>query len=196
MHRHALHPEEGGERLVPGLEGVGDHERPHAVDEVCGRAVVIVVEVREHEQVDAADAEQLEAGVEPFGVGARVDERDRARRAHDERVALTHVARGVAPVGGERGRPHERTAECGTGERRQHDAHERTGAPGGHPCTPAAVPQHPGEHGADREGGEHEGTGHTARPGQHRERPARHAGGDETDPLRREPREPQHRGRE
>lgn len=72
----------------------------HGVD----RADVVAVEVGQHQQVDAVDAEQVEARLQPVRVVPGVDECDRIRTrtvsagpvdspAHEHGVTLTHVFR-------------------------------------------------------------------------------------------------------
>lgn len=86
--------------LAPGLLRVGDGERVDSAEKRVGGAVVVVVEVREDEEVEPFDAEPVEAGVDRLGLGTGVDERDRLGRADEQRVALPDVARGVPPVAG------------------------------------------------------------------------------------------------
>ena len=72
----------------------------HPVGHGVHRADVVAVEVRQDEQVDAFDAEQVEACAEPLTVVAGVHQGDsRPRRpAHEHGVTLADVARRHGPV--------------------------------------------------------------------------------------------------
>lgn len=63
-------------------------------------ADVVQVEVRQNDEVQALDAEARQAGAESLGFGPGVDERDRALRSPERRVALAHVAHRHLPVRG------------------------------------------------------------------------------------------------
>ena len=92
------------EPLDHGLVG-GPPGRPHqnalghSVHDL-DRADVVVIEVGEHEQVDALDAEGVETALQERSIPPRIDERDLAAVPHEQRVALAHVALRDAPLGG------------------------------------------------------------------------------------------------
>lgn len=77
-----------------------DERGLHPVGHGVHRSDVVTVEVREDEQVDAVDAEQVEARPEPFGVVPGVHHGDSrsGRPAHQNGVPLTDVARRHCPV--------------------------------------------------------------------------------------------------
>jgi hypothetical protein len=174
------------EHVDDGLVGVAAHrpdQRPADAprDDVDG-AHVVGVEVREHEQVDAVDAEAAEAAAQRLLVVAHVDERDLARAADQHRVALPDVALGHRPVARHRGplarpdagdRPdedderagqhHAEHPSCPSPRAREHDRGEDHGQAGQHHhAGRAARPRDPGQrprgdrtrHGADP-GGRH-----------------------------------------
>ncbi|MFS2031888.1 hypothetical protein ACEN85_17495, partial [Curtobacterium sp. CT11-45] len=59
---------------------------------------MVPVEVRQHEQVDPVDAQEVQAGAESLRIVADVHQCGAAPAADEHRVPLSHVARGDGPV--------------------------------------------------------------------------------------------------
>ena len=120
------------------------------------RADVVAVEVRQDEQVDPGDPEQLQARPEPFLVVAGVHQRDGVVATEQHGVPLPDVTRGDRPVARHRAPDDEH--RDGDGCDTDHDHH---------PCCeqqPGAEPP-PDQHG-DRDAAAHQHRGgHTERPG-------------------------------
>jgi hypothetical protein len=117
---------------------------------------VIAVEVREDEQVDLVDPEQVEAGAQPRGLVAGVDERRPARAADDCRVPLPDVAH--------RDRPSRRYGRPGD------DVRHRDGTDADEPDDRRDDGQRPAEppadqHGRGQRGAHGAGDDDTGRPG-------------------------------
>ena len=181
--RRAPLPQVGDQPLVPRLARRADQGAVDAAENRLRAADVVEVEVAEHEQVDARDAEVIEAGRERLGIRPRVDERHHVGAAHEHRVALPDVAGGDLPVGGScehlhradaRGRAHE------TDQRQQrHAPRHRPGAS-----------RHRGEgghEGAHRDHEEQHDPRRTGRPGQRRTGQPREEVRDGRDPGRGQP---------
>lgn len=118
--------------FVSGSADRSDEGRLHPVGYGVHCTDVVAVEVRQDEQVDAVDAEQVEARAEPLAVIAGVHQGDcRPRRpAHEHGVTLTDVARGHGPVrwqtgthdDARHGDDHHADHEDGTGEQQETEA--------------------------------------------------------------------------
>ena len=107
---------------------------------------MVQVEVREDEQVDPLDPQLPQTVRERLGVGTGVDQQHRIARAHENGVALAHVARGDGPLrrdGGAGDGVGDRTrGECG-----RHGCCEHQDR--GHPCPPAGTDDEHRDGGAD-----------------------------------------------
>lgn len=160
--------------------------RPGQRDVDVGRdlvhgADVVAVEVRQHEQVDPVDAEQVQARAQSLRVVPGVHQRGARPVADEDRVPLADVARRDRPVAGEPG-PDDRPRD----ERRcdaDHPDHRRD-------------QQHPGpeccgyEHRGDQSRADRRGRRHAEQPGGPRHRGERQCSGtvrDGTDGRGRRP---------
>ncbi|EYT62165.1 hypothetical protein H489_0114200 [Curtobacterium flaccumfaciens UCD-AKU] len=131
------------------------------------RADVVAVEVRQDEQVDPADPEQVQARQEPFLVVAGVHEGNGVVAAEQHGVALPDVARGHRPVAGDGAAHHEHR----DGDRCDTD-HEHG------PCgeqQPGADPA-PDQHGRRDAAAHQHGGGHAEHSGRPRRRGVRQGG--------------------
>ena len=160
----------------PGDERVACPARPLAVERPMDDRVdpsddggcpagVIGVPVGEHEQVDAVDRQEVEAPAQRRRIGPGVDERRRAARAQQHRVALADVACRERPRPGAK-RPAERRGAHADADRNGDGDQQHRDRSGTKPWPRRAI-----EHEPERERGAHDEQ-HRARgirnPGQSR----------------------------
>ncbi len=183
-HLGPCHGEGVDEPLVGRPAGRADE---HAVDPAHhdgGGAHVVGVEVGEHQQVDAVDAEPAQAAAERLLVVADVDERRPSRAADQHGIALPDVALGDRPVVGHgRALARAHPDDPASGDHEAPGQQERQ-----HPPGRARRPgQHrPGrQHGQPDQDGEAEGSPGPLHPGQG---PGGDRPGDGPDPRRGHPR--------
>lgn len=181
--------------LARRLTGIGHRDLRDASRERVRGADMIVIEVREHEQIDPIDPEQVEAPIEQHVVRTGVDERDALGRPDEQGIPLTDVARREPP----RRRPRQPLVQPAA-ERQaapQHEDEHRDATDGEPESTERCLPR-PRSHergDTEQERGERGRAGHARQPRPARPGPRRDGGRDHADPLRREPCEPQHRCR-
>jgi len=188
LDRHRRLPE-GVQRAFIGLPDRSLDERALRPFGDPGQASDVVrVEVGEHEELQPRDAEPVEARRGGLRLPSDVDHGDRVSVAHQERIALTHVARGDDPVA----RDGRRAPDPPAGDDAQipdRPDREQGGRRQRHSARSTAREQEDGRR-AERDRAEGSTCG-PRRPGQRR---AGKAGGDGRhlrDPRRRDPREPQ-----
>ena len=136
LHLGAPRPEVGDHALVCVLACRPNDDLVDQSNDGVDPANMIKVIVREHEQIDAINAQLIKAGSEKRGIRSRVDEGNRTGAAHDEGIALPHVATGDLPVAW----PPKLLSNSPTGERSR-IAHEREHQSYRRPASPATPPQ-------------------------------------------------------
>nr|WP_258070737.1 hypothetical protein [Pseudoclavibacter sp. AY1F1] len=140
--------------------------------------------MRQHKQRQVTDAKRLETGQQGLRFCSGVDKSRALSRANDQRIPLPDVAGRVPPIARDaaaqvHGLANER-ADVGD---KRHAQQQRE------PGSPAMDEQHKG----DNRDKAQDGAWQAARPRQERAWPAADGHGDEPDPLRRQPRQPQER---
>lgn len=171
------------------VRGLRDRTVQHGVrptDDGRRSADVVQIEVRQYDEVESVHTEARQAGAKRLGIGSGVDERDRALRSPERRVALAHVAHRHLPVRGHgqgaRDRAHGRLTGDETRDQSDDDARCRR-----RPSPPRR--RDDGHRHRRAHGREESGSDRAVGPGQVLRRDARGDVGDRGDPGGGHPRQ-------